>query len=352
MVIVLIIIGFSLSDKDTQQVSDYSIKIGAVLSLTGPAAVDSLHIQRGLELAKEDLQAQGVNVEIKYEDDQTDSKAAISALHKLIETYKPDAFVGLVWSFLIDSGGPIVDKAHIPLFSPSGTSAVVGIRSPYVFHGAVKNDHKVEPLARWFIDNDIESIAIVVDSGAWGTTHEEVYKKAAQNVDVDVVLSDRIVYTTESDVLPVTVTKIKSTGADAVLWAGSHVGATILIQKMQQQKVGIPVIGNNEIDDVINRELVELEESDVTLYAFKNPTNNDFDNKHKAKYGEKAGIHADSAYDGLMLLVEAIQNTDGTGEAISSYLQNQISYEGFSKTYSFDENGDVEGGEWLLEQIL
>lgn len=47
------------SGDRNQELSDEPIKIGAVLSLTGEAAVDSLNIQRGLDLARDDLSKKG-----------------------------------------------------------------------------------------------------------------------------------------------------------------------------------------------------------------------------------------------------------------------------------------------------
>ncbi|MEO0129637.1 MAG: ABC transporter substrate-binding protein, partial [candidate division WOR-3 bacterium] len=65
-----------------------TIKIGAILPLTGSAAYFGTHYQNGVNLAfeetKEDLIKQNVKVQFLFEDSQNSDKTAISALNKLL----------------------------------------------------------------------------------------------------------------------------------------------------------------------------------------------------------------------------------------------------------------------------
>lgn len=53
-------------------------------------------------------------------------------------------------------------------------------------------------------------------------------------------------------------------------------------------------------------------------------------------------IYADSAYDGLMIIAKAVENTDGTVGQVRDYLRNKLVYEGYSGRFDFNENGDTQ----------
>ena len=62
------------------------------------------------------------------------------------------------------------------------------------------------------------------------------------------------------------------------------------------------------------------------------------------------GNYAASAYDGVMILVDAIKNKS-ENESIADYLRTKTDYEGYQTEYSFDENGDIKGGEWIVTPL-
>jgi ABC-type branched-subunit amino acid transport system substrate-binding protein len=63
--------------------SDLSIKIGSILTLTGPAALLGQEMQVGQKLAAEYWKAKGVNVEIVFEDSKNQPKDGLSAFQSL-----------------------------------------------------------------------------------------------------------------------------------------------------------------------------------------------------------------------------------------------------------------------------
>lgn len=69
-----------------QSEKEASVYIGAVLSLTGSAAVWGQNAKMGIELALKEVNSKGVDgrkLRVLYEDSQSDPKTATSALLKL-----------------------------------------------------------------------------------------------------------------------------------------------------------------------------------------------------------------------------------------------------------------------------
>ena len=90
IVIALIAVGYSIFGTK-QPTETGPIKIGVISPLTGGVAYWGESSVLGIELAKKDLQKQGVNVEFVIEDGQLDPKIALSAAQKLVNIDKVDA---------------------------------------------------------------------------------------------------------------------------------------------------------------------------------------------------------------------------------------------------------------------
>jgi branched-chain amino acid transport system substrate-binding protein len=351
VVIILVVAGVWYFGSKSTPISTETgpIKIGAILSLTGDASVDAKNIQKGIDLAKEDLAQRGVSVEINYQDDKTNPKETVSGLEFLLSN-KLDAIIGPTWSFLEDAGAPIIDKAKIVAYAPADTSEVINEKSDYVFHGTIKNSEKAEPVANWLTANKKKNVAIIVSQDAWGKSHELAYTKAIELSGGKVTMIERLPFGLEDAGLATVLTKVKSTKSEALLWTGYNDGALAIIRKSQELNLDIPIIGTEGFSWVVNNGTIKLGPKQE-IYSLKSKVSSEFISKFEAKFGEKPGTYADTAYDGLMILVQAIQNARNNNTDTLSSMKS-LSYNGYAGRYQFDENNDrIKGGEWVLEKL-
>ena len=331
--------------------NDQTIKIGAILALTGDGSTDGQNIKRGMELAKDDLAEQGTKVEINYQDDKTNPKESVSAVQYLAENYKPNALVGPIWSFLEDAAAPVITQNKLVTYSPADTSEIVNTKSPYIFHGTIKNSEKAEPVANWLKVNGKKRVAIIVSQDAWGNSHEQAYRQAAKLAEAQVVMVEKLPFGLEDAGLSTVLLKVKNSGADVLLWTGYNDGALSLIRKTSELNIDIPIIGTEGFSWVVKAGLVKPS-SKQEIYSLKTKLDPKFVQKFEAKFGEEPGTYADTAYDGLMILAQSIREGKKNGYNLQSYLKNKLSYDGFAGHYHFDSNNDREkGGEWVLERV-
>ena len=79
------------------QAQDKTIKIGALLPISGPGSYFGVQDRQGIELALEQLNKAGVNgykFEVKYEDSACGPLPATQAAKRMLEQYKPDVVLG------------------------------------------------------------------------------------------------------------------------------------------------------------------------------------------------------------------------------------------------------------------
>lgn len=347
--IIAIVIVVGMREQDKPQAH---IRLGAVLGLTGYAADDSMGVKRGVDLAVADLARKGVTVEVRYEDDKTDPKQTVSALQYMIATYKPQAVIGPIWSFLEDAGAPILTQHRLVGYAPADTTEFT-MGGPYMLHGAVKNELIAEPAAGWLRDKKISKVAIIVGKDGFGSSVAKAFRNAAFQAGTKVVFDDAILGNGESGATMSTyLSKAKAAGAEAVLFTGYDEEAVVLAQRRPQIGFNVPVLAHTrEYQRLLSGGTIS--ESDVRGIDYISAENSpEFVAKFKAVYGQEPGNYSERAYDGAMMLVAAIQNATSTdGETLTAYIRSHP-YQGYAGTYRFDQKGDLVGGGWIIHPVV
>ncbi len=349
MALVVLIVGVYFFNKNSSEnvvKNNSTIKIGAVLSLTGFASQDGEKMKEGIELAREDLAKRGINVEINYQDDATDPKKTVSAI-QFLSSQGYDTVIGPTWSYLIDAGVPAIEQAKMVAYAPISTSEYIQKTSPNLFLGYTKNALAKDIVKEELKKRSLSKVVLITLQGGWGDSLKKVFEDAASETGGTVVLNERIQYGSEAETTKTIATKAKSLNADSILWTGTKEGAVALIKYLHEQKMDITVIGTTGISDAVNEKLVPV--LGLKLIAIQPKVSNAYIEKFKARYNKNPEYFSDSAYDSLMILVEAKQNANGY-EGIKNYIE-AINYNGYAGTYSFDQKHDTRGGVWVSTEM-
>jgi branched-chain amino acid transport system substrate-binding protein len=102
------------------QAAEKTIKIGALLPLSGPGAYFGTQDKQGIELALERINAAGINgtkLEVQYEDSGCQPLPATQAAKRLIEEAKPDIIIGEECSDATLAVMPLMAQAQVPLLN-------------------------------------------------------------------------------------------------------------------------------------------------------------------------------------------------------------------------------------------
>lgn len=104
--------------------ADDTIKIGALLPMSGPGAYFGAQDRQGIELALEQLNAAGGRkFEVKYEDSGCSPLPATQAAKRLLDQYKPDVVIGEECSDATLAIMPLMEQAKVP-FLNAGSSSI------------------------------------------------------------------------------------------------------------------------------------------------------------------------------------------------------------------------------------
>ena len=346
--IVLVIVG-SFVLVSTNQKEGKHVMIGAPLSLTGTASIDGQNIKDGIEFAKKDLEKQGIILEVIYEDDATEPAKTISAIKKLKDFDKVDAIIGPTWSYLASASADTIQKNKIVSYNPANTSEHVEAQSEYFLFGAPKNSLKEKPTEEWLKSINAKKVAIVLEQGSWGDSHIKPFENAIKSSGGELVLTERISFGATGTDIQTIISKVMSSGADAVLYTGFDESTALITNKKKDMGATFAILEASGIVKKHDEDGKVNVQPEDNIYVIIPKASESFQNAFKQEYGRLPGSYTDSAYDGTMMLAKAmVEKPEDTD--LNQYIR-QMNYEGYMGTYTFDSNNDLAGGEWVVEKL-
>jgi len=351
IVVALVVIGVvSTSGNSDSDAESESVKIGAVLPLTGNAAQDGEEARNAIDLAVSDIESErDVNVEVSYHDDETNPKESVTAMRRL-EQAGVDAAIGGIWSFLAEATLPLSKQTKTVTISPSTNQEYVSGTSSYFFLAGGANSQKAEPLTKFLKQHGHKTAAIIVSQDGWGRTNKVAFKQAVENVNGEVVVSEEVAADAETDTLPSVLAKVRNKKPDVILWTGYGPGAVTLIKRVREQEIDAPIVGATvQISSVIKDGKVDA--GDVPVYLLDYAPAKEFERRYKQEYGSlPEASYSHRSYDATHILVNSILETDSP-EDLKESVRN-TDYNGYGGSYGFDDTGGLETKtNWMVQEI-
>jgi ABC-type branched-subunit amino acid transport system substrate-binding protein len=352
-IVLLVIFGIAFISKKSQTpIDENSIKIGAVVSLSGAAVQDGESIKEGIDMAVNDAKKLGKNVEIIYSDDASDPKKTATGVH-YVAAQGAQAVVGFTWDFLYDAASSILNQKKIVGISPTNTSEyTASVPGGYGFFTSPKTSTSRLVLEDFLREKKIKSIAFVATKFAWSDVHLANLKKAAKNTGVVITSENWASFGGEKEVYNTVLPKIKKENPDAVFMiAGGDESVSHFFVKLQQVGLKVPTIAGTT---TVGRYLANNPGSvsvEYPIYALAPITSPEFLNYYKKIHkGKTPGEYVEAAYDSVHMLVNILSDKDFDGDVKSALEKNSEKNGGYVNRYLFDKKHDNTGSAWQLRK--
>ena len=225
------------------------VKVGAVLSMSGPAAVFGIPERDALNsLIKEyGSTMDGRKVDFVFCDDKTNPTEAARCVTQLVNDEKVVAIIGPGTGSGILAAGPVAQRLQVPLLGPAGTVAITDKNNafyPWIFRIAPNDTAGMESLWRQIVRNGSKKVAIVYQEDAYGKFGAEFAQKLSKDLGFTIVESIGVPYTA-TDLTP-QVTRFRNAGADAIFMQLSvtSLGASFL-KAVNEVGLKVPLYANS-----------------------------------------------------------------------------------------------------------
>ncbi|MBL4901485.1 MAG: ABC transporter substrate-binding protein [Desulfocapsa sp.] len=335
-----------------------TIKIGAILAVTGGASFLGGPEARSLEMVVDEINAKGgINgntIELIIKDSAASPEKAISFAKQLIEEDKVLAIIGPSTSGETMKIKNICQQAKTPLISCGAAEVIVSPVASYVFKTPQKDSFAVKKIYMEMNKMGISKIAVLAGNTGFGKAGKRQLLKIAPEFGIEVVEVE--VYDKKSNDLSAVVAKIKANKDVQAVVNWSIVPAQAIVPKnMRQSGWDVPLFQSHGFGNIKYVEAAGAAAEGIIfpagrlLIAGSLPDDNPqkavlmaYKKNYELRFNEPASTFGGHAYDAITILAAAIAEVGNDRDKVRTAIENLQNFPGTGGVFSFspeDHNG-------------
>lgn len=313
------------------QRGENEIRIGSILILSGDGASWGEASKNGTDLAVADVNAgggiEGKRLVVTHEDNGSYAKQSVSAFNKLTDS-GINYIIGPNWSTF---GLPLVNLAKTKktvIISPSLGLKDFNEANEYLFNTWPHDETLSRLLADAVFKAGHRRVAIFGVQDVWNKAQTQFFIERFKELGGDVAFLNEPT-PTDKDARGA-IAKMKTVGSvDAIIMTNSGFsGFATTVRQLKELGVTLPLYSLT-IDQQNLSDCGAACEG-LNYLTFLTPSKA-FEIRYKAIYNREVEIGADSAYDAVMMLAQAMRATHSTDTTVvAKYLAGIKEYEGVS----------------------
>lgn len=355
------------SQEPAEEASGDPIRFAYMGPLTGDSAQYGVEMRNAIELrVAQANEAGGVNgrpVELVVYDDKNDPKEAVNIANKIVEEGDIKVVFGPFSSTNAMAISPIFQREQILHYAITASHPDVTKAGDYIFRGVCTQDTETRLFADFAYNTlDKRKVAVLYVNNDFGSSVNTVFNEAFTALGGEVVAVENYMEGQTKDFTPM-LTKLNAADPDLLyIVAFYNDTATILNQSatldITCDKMGVTAIVKSETIELAG----ENAEGFLALSGFVLDAPSErfqtFRQQYKDAYnGDEVDSFIMNAYDGIDIVLNAMDEVGTDIADVRDYMQNLKDYEGLAGKWSFDEDRNpskplfpmkVENGEWVL----
>lgn len=348
----------ALTETPAETPEGDAITLGVIGPMTGSLAVYGTHINAGVDLAIEQINADGgvtvgdktymLTTEVK--DDQGDSTECLNSINALVSD-GIGLIIGSATSGCTSAITSVANSEGVCLITPSGTSDSLTTTMDYVFRTCFKDSFQGQLAAQYAKDEGYTKVGIVYCSAdTYSAGLRDAFTAAAGDLGIEIVAEESVASMAEVDYSN-QFNKMVSSGAELVFTPFYYdVMGPYLVPQARQAGFSGVLLGADGVD---NTETTIPEGMDLSVYndvLFVNhyatelatsDISSKFVTTYEEKYSETPNNFDALGYDAVLVYKAAMEKAGAIDAATvqAALADTSVVYDCASGTFSFDETG-------------
>ncbi|WP_076866911.1 ABC transporter substrate-binding protein [Bradyrhizobium mercantei] len=328
----------------TPATAQEKIKIGVLVTTSGPAAALGQQVRDGFALAIKDLGGKmaGRDVEIINADDELKPDAAVVKVRGLLERDKVDFVVGPIFSnILLAIHRPVTDSKTFLISPNAGPSSYAGKEcNPFFYVTSYQNDQVHEILGKVAQDRGYKRVYLLVPNYQAGRDSVAGFKLDYKGE----ITEESYTPLNTLDFQP-ELSKIAAQKPDALFTFMPGGMGVNLVKQYKQAGATVPVLSAFTVDEST---LPAQQDAAVGMFGganwaptLDNPQSKKFVAAYEAAYNGVPGTYAMQAYDAALLIDSAVKAVKGdlsNKDAVAAALK-KADFTSLRGNFKFNNNG-------------
>ncbi|MEO6839562.1 MAG: ABC transporter substrate-binding protein [Bradyrhizobium sp.] len=247
------------------------ILIGYLPALTGPSSSTGIGINRGVQLAVQEINAaggiDGRQIELIVRDTQSDPMKAVNGAAELSRAQKVSAVLGPVNSGESLAVVPLLARVNTPQVHPCWVDSLTDPKKyPMCFRNAPTNQQIGGAANRYVVDVlKRKKVAVISDTTGYGTASVNAYVPMLKAQGADVVYQGNV--DAANPELKAELLRMQSAGAEAIMpWSVNAGFLSRIINTRGQMGWDVPIVGQTTLGSGQTRDLLEKPEYWAKVY--------------------------------------------------------------------------------------
>lgn len=335
-----------------------TIKVGAILAVTGPASFLGGPEARTLEMLAEELNAKGgINgnkIELVIKDSGGNPEKAISFAKQLIEEEKVFAIIGPSTSGETLKIKQICESAKTILLSCAAAEQIVEPVAKYVFKTPQKDSHVVHAIFENMKSKKISKVAVLASNTGFGQAGKGQIEKQAAESGIQILAVE--VYDSKATDLSAIVAKLAANkDIQAVINWSVEPAQAIVLKNIRQAGWNVPIYQSHGFGNIKYVQAAGAAAEGVIfpagrlLIADKLADNHpqkavltSYTKNYQTKFKEEVSTFGGHGYDAFKILCRGIELAGTNREKVRDAIENLKGFVGTAGVFNFsatDHNG-------------
>ena len=326
---------------DESTATGTAFKIGGTAPLTGDAAIYGNAVARGAQIAADEINAEGgVQIELKFEDDENNTEKAVNAYNNL-KDWGMQLSLGSVTSKPCEAISTDINTDRIFALTPSASSVATTEGKDNVFQMCFADPNQGTASADYISEQKLGSkIAIIwKNDDVYSTGIHDKFVAEAQAKGLEIVSETTFTDASATD-FSVQLNDAKSKGADLIFLPMYYTPASLILTQANSMGYAPKFFGVDGMDGILTVENFDtsLAEGVMLLTPFNADATDDktvaFVEKYKEEYGEVPNQFAADAYDCIYAYAQALEAAGATPDMSNEELCDAMIEQFTSMTFN------------------
>jgi branched-chain amino acid transport system substrate-binding protein len=331
------------------------ILIGYLPALTGPSSSTGIGINRGVQLAVQEINAaggiDGRQIELIVRDTQSEPTKAVNGAAELTHAHKVSVVLGPVNSGESLAVVPLLARANTPQIHPCWVDSLTDPKKyPMCFRNASTNQQIGAGANRYVVDVlKCRKVAVISDTTGYGTASVNAYVPMLKEKGAEIVYQGNI--DAANPDLTAEILRMRNAGAEVIMpWSVNPGFLSRIINTRGQMQWDVPIVGQTTLGSGQTQALLEKPEYWAKVYPnnFRPVCYNasgkltdrtaaflDRLKSAKVEVGDTLLWWVAVGYDSPSMIAQAVKNAGAEPEQIVGYLNKLKDYPGVFGDISF-----------------
>jgi len=327
-----------------------TIKVGAILAVTGPASFLGGPEVRSLKMLVDEVNASGMagghTIELIVKDSGASSEKAVSFAKQLIEEERVFAIIGPSTSGETFKIKRLCDRSKTILISCGSAELIVNPVAPFVFKTAPSDSMAARKIFTAMQSMDIEKIAVLTGNTGFGKAGKKQITDIAPQYGIEIVEAE--VYDKKATDLSAIVAKIKANkDVEAVINWSIVPAQSIIAKNIRQIGWDVPLFQSHGFANIKYVKAAGAAAEGIIFPASRlivaeslpDGPRKDFlmgyKTAYETRFKEDVSTFGGHSYDAMMILAKAIAEAGPDKMKVREAIENMKGYFGTAGEFNF-----------------